>query len=190
MNESSRRGITIGASIAAVVVLLAGMGVFLASRVAVMTRSGRARRRAVRRASTSSTTTTTIVADSTTTTTTTPLDGGRQRRRRSRRRRRRGRSRSRPSGLTAGTPDEAVVWTQSSGPDVTRGVGNVHGTRRIVRCTGRREHGHLPARGHRGERGRDRRPDHPGVRRRRAIGVRRRRARQRRRRRHDGRART
>ena len=32
MNESSRRGITIGASIAAVVVLLAGMGVFLASR--------------------------------------------------------------------------------------------------------------------------------------------------------------
>ena len=50
MNESSRRGVTIGASIAAVVVLLAGMGVFLASRGGGDDDVASVRRRAVRRA--------------------------------------------------------------------------------------------------------------------------------------------
>ena len=119
MNERSRRGITIGASVAAVLGLLAVMGAFVVERVADEEAT----------TSTTSTTSTTTTSTTSTTSTTVPettttvgvpaianagvdqaVDRGAA-------------VQLAAVGIAAGTPDASIAWAQTSGPDVTAGAG-------------------------------------------------------------------
>ena len=119
MNERSRRGITIGASVAAVLGLLAVMGAFVVERVADEEATT-----STTSTTTSTTSTTSTTVPETTTTVGVPaianagvdqaVDRGAA-------------VQLAAVGIAAGTPDASIAWAQTSGPDVTAGAGTLAG---------------------------------------------------------------